>query len=267
LADVPARHLDDYIAHAVGARSFIASATELAFGMTAIIDDKPPGRANVASPRLLTDEAYFELKSQIMENRLPPGFQASETELAELLGISRTPVREAVIRLCEEGLVEVRRRRGIRVLAISVEDMREIYDLLTILESECARRLTKTGLSASEINLLEQSVDDMETALERGALGDWAKADDQFHRLHLAFLTNHRLAKMIGQLLDQAHRVRMFTLSLRVLPTQSTSDHRDMVAALQGGDPVNAARLYREHRMTAAIELFEILERHKLHYL
>ncbi|MGI9423551.1 MAG: GntR family transcriptional regulator [Hyphomicrobiaceae bacterium] len=214
-----------------------------------------------------TDEAYRVLKTEIMENRMPPGFQAVETELAEQLGISRTPIREAVIRLCEEGLVEVKRRRGIRVLPISVEDMREIYDLLTLLEADCARRLTEARLSKSQILLLENSVDEMETALSLESLDEWAKADDRFHRLHLDFLANRRLARMIGQLLDQAHRVRMFTLHLRRKPTKSTRDHRAMVRALQKGDPDNASRLYTEHRRQAAVELFDILERYKLPYL
>ncbi|MGI9409590.1 MAG: GntR family transcriptional regulator, partial [Hyphomicrobiaceae bacterium] len=119
---------------------------------------------------------------------MPPGFQAVETELAEQLGISRTPVREAVIRLCEEGLVEVKRRRGIRVLPISVEDMREIYDLLTLLEADCARRLTEAKLSKAQFLLLDNAVDEMESALSRDSLDEWAKADDRFHRLHLEFL-------------------------------------------------------------------------------
>jgi DNA-binding GntR family transcriptional regulator len=214
-----------------------------------------------------TDEAYRILKAEIMANRMPPGFQAMETELAAQMGISRTPIREAVIRLSEEGLVEVRRRRGIRVLPISVTDMREIYDLLTLLEANCARRLTEASISKSQIILLEDAVNEMEAALSRDALDVWAQADDRFHRLHLDFVANRRLAKIIGQLLDQAHRVRMFTLQLRKKPTKSTKDHRAMVRALQKGDPENTSRLYTEHRQLAAVELFDILERHKLPYL
>jgi DNA-binding GntR family transcriptional regulator len=214
-----------------------------------------------------TDEAYRILKAEIMANRMPPGFQAMETELAAQMGISRTPIREAVIRLSEEGLVEVRRRRGIRVLPISVTDMREIYDLLTLLEADCARRLTEASISKSQIILLEDAVNEMEAALSRDALDVWAQADDRFHRLHLDFVANRRLAKIIGQLLDQAHRVRMFTLQLRKKPTKSTKDHRAMVRALQKGDPENTSRLYTEHRQLAAVELFDILERHKLPYL
>ena len=214
-----------------------------------------------------TDEAYRVLKTEIMENRMPPGFQAVETELAEQLGISRTPVREAVIRLCEEGLVEVKRRRGIRVLPISVEDMREIYDLLTLLEADCARRLTEAKLSKAQFCCWTMRSTKWNQALSRDSLDEWAKADDRFHRLHLEFLANRRLARMIGQLLDQAHRVRMFTLHLRRKPMKSTKDHRAMVRALQKGNPDNASRLYTLHRRQAAVELFDILGRYKLPYL
>jgi DNA-binding GntR family transcriptional regulator len=229
-------------------------------------DELKPGTDG--SPRAsLTDEAYRAIKSEIMENRMPPGFLTLETDLAAQFGISRTPIREAVIRLCEEGLVEVKRRRGVRVLPISVEDMREIYDLLTLLEADCARRLTEAGLPSSQIQMLENAVSEMESALSRDSLDEWAWADDRFHRLHLEFLTNRRLARMIGQLLDQAHRVRMFTLQLRKKPMKSTKDHRIMVRALQKGNPEESACLYTVHRQQAAVELFEILERYNLPYL
>ena len=214
-----------------------------------------------------TDEAYRVLKAQIMENRMPPGFQCKETELADLLGISRTPVREAIVRLAQEGLVELRRRRGMRVLPISISDMRDIYDLLAILEPEAARLLAETGATAELISRLRSAVCDMEQAIESADLEKWASADDRFHREMLAFVPNRRLAKIVGQLLDQAHRVRMFTLTLRTLPRRSTEEHGLMVHLLERGESETIVPLYRKHRMAAAAELFEILERHNLPYL
>ena len=76
----------------------------------------------------LSESAYSVLKHEIMENALSPGYQEMESELALRLGMSRTPVREAAIRLSKEGLVEIIPRKGIRVKPVSVNDMKEIYD-------------------------------------------------------------------------------------------------------------------------------------------
>ncbi|MGI9524342.1 MAG: GntR family transcriptional regulator [Hyphomicrobiaceae bacterium] len=227
------------------------------------------GRESVGNlPRAnRTREAYFRIKQEIMRNDLPPGFQCMETELAQRLGISRTPVHEALVKLAEDGLIELRQRRGMRVLPISVQEMRDIYDLLQMLEPECAAALVGQGLSQSQLSELAATVIAMEAAIEAGALADWAAADDRFHRLHLDYARNRRLAKIIGQLLDQAHRVRMFTLKFRKVPRMSTADHAKMVHLLEHGSAEHVRRLYRQHRENAAIELFEILERYDLRQL
>src|SRR4051812_35276103 len=76
----------------------------------------------------LVDEAYAKMKEEILESRFAPSYQASEKEIALGPGMSRTPVHEAAIRLQEDGLIRVLPRRGILILALAPEDMREIYD-------------------------------------------------------------------------------------------------------------------------------------------
>src|SRR3954464_10322053 len=89
----------------------------------------------------LVDDAYAALKEAIRENMFPPGYQGSEQEIATRLGMSRTPVHEAVIRLQEEGLGRVMTRRGVQVCPVSPEDMREIYDVIIALEAVAAELL------------------------------------------------------------------------------------------------------------------------------
>ena len=84
--------------------------------------------------RKATEMAYSTLKAMIMDNKLQPAASYLESELAEQLGISRTPTREAMLQLERDGFVEVRPRHGMRVLPISATDMREIYEILTELE-------------------------------------------------------------------------------------------------------------------------------------
>src|SRR3954469_2990152 len=91
----------------------------------------------------LVDDAYRALKEAIRENMFPPGYQGSEQEIATRLGMSRTPVHEAVIRLQEEGLVRVLSRRGVIISAISAADMREIYEVIIALESTAAELLAE----------------------------------------------------------------------------------------------------------------------------
>ena len=89
----------------------------------------------------LVDDAYRALKDAIRENVFPPGYQGSEQEIASRLGMSRTPVHEAVIRLQEEGLVRVLTRRGVLICTVSPDDMREIYAVIIALETMAAELL------------------------------------------------------------------------------------------------------------------------------
>src|SRR3954451_25312817 len=96
------------------------------------------GNAPSAHRPSLVDDAYRALKAAIRDNVFPPGYQGSEQEIASRLGMSRTPVHEAIIRLQEEGLVRVLARRGVVVSPIAPEDMAEIYDVIIALESMAA---------------------------------------------------------------------------------------------------------------------------------
>ena len=124
-----------------------------------------------------TLRAYREIRRRILVNEMPADTQYLEQELADALGMSRTPVREALIRLSDERLVEVRPRHGARVLPVSVHDMREIYEVMTELEAVAARKVAERGLSEADIGRLQQSVDDMDAALARDDLGPALKSE------------------------------------------------------------------------------------------
>lgn len=220
------------------------------------------------SPPTGRDDVYRRLKAEILNNDLPPGAHAAEPELAQRFGISRTPIREALIRLQGEGLLELIPRRGARILPISTEDMREIYQILTALEPEAAANLAarrRDGAVADEtIAPLAEATADMEAALAAEALHDWASADDRFHRTLLAPNGNGRLQRVISGLFDQAHRARMVTLWMRRPPEDSTADHRAILEAIADGDAERARALFRAHRERAAAELIPLLERSRL---
>lgn len=212
----------------------------------------------------LVDQAYGRIKKRILGNRYQPNLRVLEQDLASDLGMSRTPVREALIRLEQEGLVEVLPRRGMRVLPISPGDMREIYEVLTSLESAAAERLAERRPGEKEIAPLIEAVEQMDVALEERKLEAWADADERFHRGLLELAGNRRLTAMALTVFDQVHRARMVTLHMRPLPLRSNEDHRALVQAILKGDGESARRIHREHRKTAMNLLTEILAQHDL---
>ncbi|MBL8670024.1 MAG: GntR family transcriptional regulator [Alphaproteobacteria bacterium] len=214
-----------------------------------------------------TQKAYEAIKLRILNNVLPPGSQALEQELAAALGMSRTPVREAMMRLASEGLVAVRPRHGMRVLPISVADMAEIYEILTELEATAARAIAARGPTPAEIKGLEDAVAEMDKALCGDDLAAWAAADERFHKLLAAYAGNKRLQAIVDTFFDQTHRARMLTLKLRPRPTRSNDDHRALVAAIRSRDPGAAHRIHHEHRVRNGRMLVELLGRLGLNQL
>ena len=215
----------------------------------------------------LVDSAYQAIRRRILDNVWAPGHQALEQALALELGMSRTPVREALIRLANEGLVEVVPRHGMRVLPVSAADMREIYDILTALEAMAAELVARRKPAAADIAPLEKASRDMERALKRDDLDAWAEADERYHRMLIELCGNRRLAAVVYNYWDRAHRARMVTLRLRPKPVNSTREHLAVLEAIRRGDAVGARELHREHRSRGSRELTEILQRHRLSHV
>jgi DNA-binding GntR family transcriptional regulator len=210
------------------------------------------------------ERAYAELKRRILRNEMPIGRLFLEQELADSLRMSRTPVRETLIRLAQDGLIEVRPRHGMFVRPVSADDMREIYEVLTVLEAAAAGLLAARRPPASELTPLRRTVEEMEQALARDDLESWAEADERFHRLLVELCGNSRLRALVGTVLDQAHRVRLLTLRLRPKPVASNVDHAQVLTAVARGDVETAQRVHRAHREKAGRMLINILMRHGL---
>jgi DNA-binding GntR family transcriptional regulator len=234
-------------------------------GKALMLRSRPQVQTDASS---LVDEAYQALKAAIRENIFPPGHQAAEPEIARQLGMSRTPVHEAIIRLQEEGLVQVLPRRGILICPISVDDIREIYDVLIAVEGMAAALLAGlAGDAASAAEALEQETAAMEQALERGKLLDWAVADERFHQLLTERCGNRRLARAAMTVRDQSHRARLFTLHLRPLPTASAAEHRRITGAIRGGEAAEAEAAARAHRVRARDALLPLLAQYGMRNL
>lgn len=217
----------------------------------------------------LVDGAYEALKEAIRSNAFAPGYQGSEQEIATQLGMSRTPVHEAIIRLQEEGLVRVLPRRGVLVCAISPDDMREIYEVIVALEAASAELLAekpadvRVGI-ADELDGVNAR---MQSALKADELVEWAQADGRFHELLVERSGNGRLLRMFHTIMDQSHRARMLTLRLRPKPTASVREHRAIVEAIRSGDPRAARDRAKGHRAAARDKLLPLLAQFGMRHL
>ncbi|KAB1080282.1 GntR family transcriptional regulator [Methylobacterium soli] len=217
----------------------------------------------------LVDDAYAAMKQAIHDSSFAPGYQASEQEIALRLGMSRTPVHEAAIRLQEDGLVRVLPRRGILILALAPDDMREIYDVIIAIEGRAAELLA--GLPDSRRNAvvaeLAAQTDIMAEAWDAGDLAAWGQADAAFHRALVERAENGRMTRIVQTINDQSHRARMLTLKLRRELGASVAEHRAIIDAIRLGDPGEAQDRAHRHRLRARDELLPLLESFGLKHL
>lgn len=223
-------------------------------------------KANEPSPKPLSNSqrAFQALRDMIFAGDLAPGSDHLESELAEQLGVSRTPVREAALMLESQGLLELRPRKGVRILPVSPDDMAEIYDVLTELECLAARNAADKGYDEADLLQLATAIEDMEVAVAQNSLEDWAEADDRFHQTLVSLGGNSRATTMFEMMNDQVRRARTVTLFMRPLPVQSNEDHRQVFEAIKAGDINTADAVHRAHRQNAKNMMLELLKKHRL---
>jgi len=217
----------------------------------------------------LVDDAYAAMKEAIRESTFAPGYQASAQEIALRLGMSRTPVHEASLKLQEEGLVRIVPKRGIVICALAPDDIREIYDVIVAIEGRAAELVAALPAADREAiaDALAASTADMETAFAAGDLTAWGQADAAFHRALIEGARNGRITRIVQTINDQMHRARMLTLRLRGELPQSIADHGLIVGAIRTGDPAAAHAAARSHRLRTQRELIPLLEKLGLKHL
>lgn len=223
----------------------------------------PPSKRLTA----LAEKAYHEIKERVLTNRVRGGEYLLEEDLARVVGVSRTPVREALVQLQNEGLIVIVPRRGIRVVPLTVADMREVYDLLQWLESQAAYALAGRADRAPLVKELRGIVAEARRALAGGDIEAWARANDRFHIRLVASAGNGRLVRICENLLDQSQRVRAFTLRLRKPPTWANDAHAGMLKAIEEGDGDRAVAIQVANKKAWLAELTQIIERLQLRYV
>jgi len=195
---------------------------------------------------LLSQKVYRILKTEIVKRNLKPGTKLLEVKIAKQMGVSRTPVREAIRELVAEGFVKMIPNQGVIVSIASIEDTQEVLQIRSVLEGLAARLATKV-ISGEEIKELEQYIEQMEYYANKDNALAFSKMDVEFHELILNICGNNRLIQIRKNLSDQAHRYRIRSLSIPGRLKHSLKEHQEIVKALKRKDSEQADKLSQKH--------------------
>ncbi|MDI4631596.1 GntR family transcriptional regulator [Pelomonas sp. V22] len=196
------------------------------------------------APRALYQEVAERLRQQIFGRELEPGSWIDELKLCAELGISRTPMREALKVLAVEGLVTMKLRRGAYVTEMSERDVREAYQLLALLESDAAARVAESG-SDAELAELQGLHEELEAAIDQRDA--FFIANERFHLRLLEIEGNRWRHQMVNDLRRVMKLNRHHSLFKHGRLAESLAEHQAVMKAISQRDGKSAARLMREH--------------------
>lgn len=203
--------------------------------------------------RRLVDEATQRLREAILNGRLAAGARLRQTELAERLGISRTPIREALVRLREEGFIELLPRGGMRVAPLDLEEAVELYDLREVLDG-LAARLAAGRRDAGTLARLERALGRMASSIERGDPTHWFRSHVGFHEEIMHAAGNRHLARLSAVVRLSIRQFHPVLLQTEPRLADANREHRQIFDAIAARDPETAERAARAH-IAAAREI------------
>jgi DNA-binding GntR family transcriptional regulator len=204
-------------------------------------DGRPPVR-NLT----LREQVLEHLREEILSNRLEPGAELNEVALANSLGVSRGPLREALGRLAAEGLVTITPRRGAIVTKLTKQEFIDAYQVRGALES-LATRVAVPNLTDEDRAELHRMARDMRECAKADDAAEFFEINRRFHDKLVAASGNRRLLEMHQQLLGQMGRLLQKSAQLRGGLGESAAAHEAILEAVDAGDAGRAAQLMAEH--------------------
>ena len=198
----------------------------------------------------LTDSAYLAVKRDIVECVLVPGSEVTEPELGARYGFGKAPLREALVRLVHESLIEAIPRSGYRISPVTIQDVHDIFDLRLLLEPTAARRAAG-HIEASLVTNLDQLCRSGYAPGDRATESAFLRANRQFHVAIADASGNGRLARVLEHLLEETERLFHLGLAVRDRTGEIQHEHEELLLALVGGDADTAERVTVE-QITAA---------------
>ena len=214
-----------------------------------------------ASParRSRADEVYQQLKRDVSEFKLVPGDRFTETEISERLGVSRTPVRQALFRMQQEGFVEVLFRSGWRVLPFDFNQFEELYDLRMVLETTAAHRLCESALKTNQSMLDElAAIWLVKQELRSSDMEQVSRWDEAFHCALVAAAGNAEMARVHRDVTDRIRVIRRLDFTKQPRIDATYEEHAKILKAIQRKRGDEAAMLLRAHIETSQVEVRKI---------
>jgi phosphonate utilization transcriptional regulator len=207
-----------------------------------------PGAIALVQTNSLSMLVQRELERMILAGELTAGAKLNEAAIAEMLGVSRGPVREAFRSLEESGLVRLEKNRGVFVRLISLEEADEIYELRAALDEFAGRRVAQRAATA-DVRDLRALVERMDRAAARDELDAYYRANLQFHDRLVELAGNAKLLATYRRLVNELHLYRRASLAQAGALPISTREHHDIVEKIAGGQAVAAGRALYDHVM------------------
>jgi len=209
-----------------------------------------------APQKLVRVDVYERLRSEILACTLRPGTQLQEKDLAEKYGVSKSPIRDALLRLQEQHLIEVLPRKGYRVTPVSMSEIGEMYEMRALLEGACVRRLIDHASDAALAAL-----DAAAAAPDDNGVASWIQYNRDFHLALAGACGNSRLARATREIIEQFDRLIYMNMSnvLREAGNlqQFVDEHTAIVAAIKRRDKRAALALTRDHVESSRTLLLE----------
>lgn len=217
---------------------------------------------NARNPNALNRTALYEdvaelLRSRIFSHELAPGSWIDEQAIAEQLGISRTPMREALKVLASEGLVVLKPRRGCYVAELSEQDLDEVFPVMALLESRCAFEAARKATD-EDIARLEALHKDLEVYAASGDADKFFIANDDFHSALQDIAGNGWLKHLIDDTRKVIKLTRRHSLQLDGRVDQSLVEHREIMAALRAKNPDLTAQRMHDHLLSGRQALVKL---------
>lgn len=200
-----------------------------------------------------------ELRNAIFMGHIKPGDRLVETTVANSMGISRTPVREALRQLESEGLAINIPRKGTIVKGICVEDANEIYEIREVLEGLAARGAC-LHISRMEIRELRQIIRDMDQSIKNNDEEAYVYVHNRFNRIILDSCKNKRLINQMESIYEYLKSLRKISLLTDSRKKEALKEHIEIVNAIENGDEDEAERLTRQHIRSARKSFQEVVE-------
>ena len=210
----------------------------------------------------LSQVAYDQIKTMILQKDLTPGQFINESQLQELLELGRTPVREAIRKLELEGLVLMIPRKGAEVADISEKSLKDVLEVREALE-ELAARLACDKITKEGINRLKEAAQDFRSALKSNDITQMAEADVRFHDVICNATENQKLGQLLNNLREQMYRYRIEYLKDQQVYEKLLSEHEEIIRHIEKGEKDEAARVVSRHIENQAQAVTDVIRTKK----